>query len=177
MNVLVKDEAASTAQGKLVKKKAIDSEPRTFTFPGGRRIAGFGQRAFNPHTTAKRSQFQACDRCHPVADANAAPNQVLLDITWGFGSQRFPQRGCDVSNADLSCDPATDWTTYWLDAIQTRAGEPLVVVGHDDPRASRPLTLQEIDRMRAVVIPASHPRRTVIAPDAGTDPNWPAFSQ
>jgi hypothetical protein len=176
MNVLIKDEGASADAGRLVKKKLIEAEPRTFRFPGGRTIAGFGQRAFNPHTTVRKSQFMACDRCHPVADADAAPNQALLDITWGFGSQRFPQPGCDVSNADPSCDKATDWTTYQLDAIQTRAGEPLVAVGHDDPQVSRPLTLSEIARMKRVVLPASR-AQTPVPPDAGTDPGWPAYQQ
>lgn len=175
MTVFAKDDAASADAGVLVKKRVVDNEPRSFRLPNGQPIPGFGQRAFNPHTTARKSQFMACDRCHPVGSSTAPSNQVLLDVTWGFGSQRFPHRGCDVTNADPSCNRMTDWTTYQLDAIQTRAGTPLVAVGHDDPVVSRPLTLQEIDRMRAVVIPASR-AKTPVPPDAGADPNWPPYT-
>jgi hypothetical protein len=149
------------------------SRPREFELPDGRRIAGFGQRAFNPHTTRRKSQFMACDRCHSKGDPAAPDNQVLLDLTHGFGTQRFLQEACDVTNQDQSCDPATDWTTYALDAIQTPAGEPLVVVGHPDPLPSRPLTLEEVERMRQVIVPADPPLETAIPPGAATDPAWP----
>jgi hypothetical protein len=174
MTLLSLDEEQTQAQGKRVTKNLFESKPRSFTFPGGRTIAGFGQRAFNPHTTRKRSAFMACDRCHSVGDANAPSNEVLLDVTHGFGTQRFEEVGCDVSNADPSCDPETDFTTYQLDAIMTRAGEPLVVVGHPDPIESRVLTLQEVARMRAVVVAGNEMGfGTEIPADAATNPDWP----
>lgn len=152
----------------------FETQPRTFTFPDGRTIAGFGQRAFNPHTTRSKSPFQACDRCHTKGDPAAPDNAVLLDITYGFGTDRFMQEGCDVTNETSGCHPDEDWTTYRLDAIQTREGEPLVVVGHPDPQESRPLTLEEIDRMRAIPVPDDAPISTPIPDDAATNPFWPA---
>jgi len=152
---------------------SIRNRPRRFEFPDGRVIPGFGQRAFNPHSTRKRSQFMACDRCHTVGDPAAPDNEVLLDLTHGFGTQRFMFEACDVTNADDSCDPSTDVTTYALDAIQTRAGLPLVTVGHPDPQESRPLSLDEIARMRAVVVPADAEIRTEIPTNAHQDPTWP----
>ena len=115
----------------------------------------------------------ACDRCHSVGDPASPDNQVLLDITFGFGSQRFPQQACDVTNADDSCDPVTDTKVYQLDRIQTHEGKPEVVVGHPDPIESRPLTLEEIEKMRNVTVPEGAPYKTVIAPDALTNPHWP----
>jgi len=167
------DEEASQAAGETVKKTFFESKPRTFTFPDGRTIAGFGQRTFNPHTTRRRSQFMACDRCHTIGDPAAPTNAALLDITFGFGSKRFMQEACDVTNEDDSCDPATDFTSYPLDAIQTKEGKPLVVVGHPHPVESRPLTLDEIDRMRKVIVPDTPPYKTTIPSDATTDPDWP----
>lgn len=155
------------------KETLIDTKPRVFTFPDGRTLPGFGQRAFNPHTTRRRSQFMACDRCHSVGSADKPTNEVLLDITYGFGSERFPQEGCDVSNEDDSC-LGSDRTVYQLDAIQTRTGEPLVVVGHPDPIESRPLTLEEIGRMREVLVPESPLYSTPIPANALTDRRWPA---
>ncbi|MGB0590599.1 MAG: hypothetical protein ACPGU1_13055 [Myxococcota bacterium] len=149
------------------------SKPRTFTFDDGRTIAGFGQRTFNPHTTRRTSQFMACDRCHTQGDPEAPDNATLLDLTYGFGTQRFMEEACDVTNEDESCDPETDWTTYALDAIQTREGLPLVVPGHPFPQEMRPLSLDEIARMRAVQVPQSPPFSTEIPEDAATDPWWP----
>ncbi len=159
--------------GEMEEEVLINSEPRTFTFPDGRKIAGFGQRTYNPHTTRTRSQFMACDRCHTVGDPAAPDNAVLLDITYGFGSERFPVEACDVTNDDPSCDPETDWVTYQQDAIQTKAGEPLVAVGHPDPHESRPLTVEEIDGMRQVIVPDDIPYTTDIPADAKTNPTWP----
>ncbi len=155
--------------------EVLRSEPRTFVTPEGRKMAGFGQRAFNPHTTQRLSPFTFCDRCHTVGDPAAPDNAVLLDVSYGFGTQRFPHKACDVSNEDPSCDPETDYITYWLDAIQTREGEPLVVVGHPDPMESRPLNLEEIDRMRQVIVPEEWPYRTEIPDDAATNVNWPSY--
>ncbi len=110
-----------------------------------------------------------------MGDPAAPDNAVLLDVSYGFGTQRFPHKACDVSNEDPSCDPETDYITYWLDAIQTREGEPLVVVGHPDPMESRPLNLEEIDRMRQVIVPEEWPYRTEIPDDAATNVNWPSY--
>ncbi len=154
----------------------VHNRPRTFTFPDGRTIAAFGQRAFNPHTTRRRSVFSACDRCHSVGSADSPRNEVLLDLTHGFGTDRFLFEGCDVTNDETSCDPATDTTTYRLDAILDREGNPLVAVGHPEPQESRPLTLEEIQRMRAIVVDEDAPIRTEIPPDARTNPRWP-FAQ
>lgn len=154
---------------------SVRSSPRTFTTADGRVIPGFGQRAFDPHTTRKRSQFMACDRCHSVGDVDAPDNAVLLDITAGFGSQRFPQLGCDILNEDQSCNPGDDFTTYQLDAIQTREGESLVALTDSALTSSaRPLTLAEIEAMRRVVVPADAPLRTEIPDNAASDPTWPA---
>jgi len=171
------DAAATASSGQLVKQALIDNVPRTFTEPDGRVIAGFGQRPFNPHTTRRRSAFMACDRCHSVADAATPLNEVLLDLTHGFGTQRFIHTACDVSNADPSCDPITDVVPYALDAILQRDGRSLVAVGHDHPQPARPLTLDEILRMRQVVVPANRPLTTPLPADARTNPDWPPALQ
>ncbi|MBK6516746.1 MAG: cytochrome c3 family protein [Polyangiaceae bacterium] len=154
-----------------------DRQPRTFTFEDGRTIAGFGQRAFVPHTTRKRSAFMACDRCHSVGDPAAPENEVLLDLTHGFGTERFADTGCDVTNDDPSCDPVTDSAVFQLDALIDEAGQPLVVVGHPDPFESRPLTLFEIQAMRSVVVPDNPPMSTDIPQSAATDVTWPYFKR
>jgi hypothetical protein len=176
MTLLGVDEEKSKETGETVTKPLFANKPRTFVFPDGRKVAGFGQRTFNPHTTQKRSQFMACDRCHSVGDSGNPDNAVLLNITYGFGSQRFPQKACDVTNDDESCDEDTDSKIYQLDAIQTLEGKPLVVVGHPDPVESRPLTLGEIDQMRQVIVPEWTPYKTLITDDALTNPFWP-FAQ
>jgi hypothetical protein len=177
MTIVDADPDAEVTEGKTPKKTLVDSSPRTFTFEDGRTIAGFGQRAFNPHTTRSRSVFMACDRCHTVGNIEAPDNEVLLDITHGFGSQRFPEEACDVTKPEEGCAPDTNRTTYLLDAIQTKDGEPLVVVGHPDPIESRPLTLEEIAKMRAVIVPGDSPEHihTPIPPGAESDPSWPPF--
>ncbi|MBW2463399.1 MAG: cytochrome c3 family protein, partial [Deltaproteobacteria bacterium] len=151
----------------------IRDMPREFVDGSGRVMPGFGQRAMNPHSTRRRSQFMACDRCHSVGDPSAPDNAVLLDLTHGFGTDRFMEEACDVTNADDSCDPTTDVTTYRLDAIQTRTNESLVVVGHPDPMLSRPLNADEIMRMRTIVVAPDEEIRTEIPADAATDPWWP----
>ena len=78
-----------------------------------------------------------------------------------------------MTNEDQSCDPETDWTTYPLDAIQTRDGLPLVVPGHPFPQEMRPLSLPEIERMKAVQVPDSPPFTTEVPENASTDPWWP----
>jgi hypothetical protein len=172
MTLIAPDAEGSEREGREVKQTLFADKPRTFTFEDGRTIAGFGQRPFNPHTTQSRSQFMACDRCHSVGSVETPENKVLLDITHGFGSQRFMQEACDVTNENDSCGPE-DRTVYPLDAIINTAGEPLVVVGHPDPIEARPLNLEEIQRMRNVLVPASPLISTDIPADAATDPNWP----
>lgn len=151
----------------------LGPRPRTFTFDDGRTIPGFGQRAVNPHTTRRRSQFMACDRCHSVGSAEAPKNEVLLDITHGFGSERFPETACDYRTTEGECDVLADTLTYWLDAVMTRAGEPLVAVGQPAPGLSRVLTLAEVEAMRNVVVSADEDISTPISDDALRDPNWP----
>ena len=166
--------------GESPKKTLIANSPRAFTFEDGRTIAGFGQRAFNPHTTRRRSQFMACVRCHTVGDPANPENTILLDITHGYGSQRYPFEACDVSNTDPSCDPETDVTTYQLDQLQTKAHEPLVVVGHPDPLESRILNAEEIQRMRDVVVTRDGSEigiTTSIPADGLTNPAWPSYQR
>ncbi len=159
-------------------KPIFEDKPRTFQFDDGRTIAGFGQRAFNPHTTRRRSQFMACDRCHSVGSKESPSNELLMGLTHGFGTLRFLQEGCDVTNADDSCGPA-DRKVYALDALMTEAGDPLVVVGHPDPEESRVLTLDEVQKMRDVVLPDDDTAierifKTEIPWNAGVDYRWPA---
>ena len=119
----------------------------------------------------------ACDRCHTVGDPEAPDNELLLDISHGFGSKRFPEEACDVTRPEAGCEPGMNRTTYQLDAIQTRDGDPLVAVGHPDPIESRPLTLEEIAKMRAVIVPGDSPEHihTPIPEGAESDPFWPPF--
>lgn len=150
-------------------------QPRTFIDPDtGVRRPGFGQRPFNPHTTRKKSAFSACDRCHPVGSRETPSNAVLLDISYGFGSRRFPFDGCDISGAAPDCTPTstTPKKRYWLDAIQTRDFEPLVVVGHPDPTPARPLNREEVSRMRDIVL-STDQASTPIWDDAVSNPRWP----
>jgi hypothetical protein len=168
----VYDEVVGDPTQPATKQPLYETKPRTFVRPDGTKMAGFGQRAFNPHTTRRKSQFMACDRCHTKGDPESPDNEVLLDITHGFGSNRYPQEGCDVTNEDDSCDE-NDRTVYQLDAIQKKDGTPLVVIGHPDPLESRPLNLEEIAAMRAVLVPDDAPYSTPEAVDAFTNPNWP----
>jgi hypothetical protein len=161
MNLEVPDPANPGATKFLFKKK-----PRTFEMEDGRKIAGFGQRAFNPHTTRSRSQFMACDRCHSVGSAENPKNKALLDLTFGYGTRRVGEYACDVTNEDDSCKEPEDYTTYQLDAVQTRDGKPLVVVGHSTPEESRVLSTEEIERMKKVVVPDWAPFKTDIPNEA-----------
>ncbi|MCA9517141.1 MAG: hypothetical protein KC635_19505, partial [Myxococcales bacterium] len=140
--------------------------PRAFTTDDGRVIAGFGQRAVSPHTIQRTSQLGNCDRCHAVGSAADPENAALLDLTYGFGTDRFDVVACPPGD-DAPCDDlAADGVTYRLDAVVDREGRPLVAVGHG---TSRPLTLAEMARMRAVVVPAETP----VPDDAREDPAWP----
>lgn len=151
----------------------FSSKPRTTALPDGRTIAGFGQRPIDPHTTRRRSAFMACDRCHSVGDPAAPENDALLRITFGFGTERFPQAACDVTNEDKSCNIASDFVSYRLDAVQTEAHETLVVPEGLGPDTARPLNGEEVAKMRAVVVPAAPPLSTPTSEKALTDPRWP----
>lgn len=148
---------------------AFAMAPRSLADAAGARHPSFGQRPIDPHTTRKASPFSACDRCHATAPDRAEappPNEALLDLTHGFGTRRFDLSACDLA-ADPSCGPAAPATTYPLDAVIARDGSPLVVIGHRDVR---PLGLDEIARMRAIVVEATTP----IPADARTDRRFPA---
>ncbi len=147
--------ALSTPAGRMLMtllQPGTDGEP----VPVFERVPrGFGQRALDPHTTRRVSQFMACDRCHSTGSAEDPDNRALLDLTHGFGSERFVVDG------------------RRLDAVIDRNGTALVVVGHPEPEPSAPLRLEEIGRMRAVVVPADAPWSTDIPEGADADPSWP----
>ena len=160
MSVTIPD-VTQTGQAKTL----FENRPRTFVNQNGEAKLGFGQRPVDPHTTQKRSTFMACDRCHAVGSAEAPKNKVLLDITHGFGSQRFPFKSCDATSTKPCAETEK---IYQLDAIINEQGEPLVV-SQPQPKATRPLTLEEISRMRKIVVPGT----TEIPENAATDPFWP----
>ena len=162
------DELADGTKGPVV-----ENSPRVFTDVNGHVMAGFGQRTVDPHTTQRRSQFMACDRCHSSGSTAAPTNQVLLDITFGFGSDRYLFDACDIEVQGTRCEPGAASKTYRMDAIQTREGKPLVVVGHEGAEVSRPLTLEEIQRMRDILVPDDALLSTEIPEDANTNPFWP----
>ena len=99
----------------------VDSRARSRFGNDGRPT--FGQRTFQPHTIQRRSQFELCDRCH-IRDDGA--NLEMVRQTVGFGTDRY------LVTDDLG-------NTYRLDAILDDAGDPLVLIGHDEPQVSRPL--------------------------------------
>ncbi len=152
----------------------FENKPRARMVPPGRMSVGFGQRAVDPHTTRKRSQFMACDRCHTQGDLADPDNKVLLDLTHGYGTERFVETGCDPTNDDESCGPE-DQRDYRLDAVHDLNHEAQVIVGHRYPSESRPLTADEINAMRAIVVPDDAPLSTEIPDAAATNPRWPAF--
>ena len=78
-----------------------------------------------------------CERCHTVP--GDAANAERFDQVVGFGTDRYIETDGNGVN-------------WRLDQVQTRDGEPTVLIGHDEPIKSRPLTLEEIERMRAVEI-------------------------
>jgi len=165
-----------TEQQGVATRVLFGKQPRTWTDPDtGRTFAAFGQRPVDPHTTRRVSPYQACDRCHTVGDPAAPDNAALLDITHGFGSQRFPYTGCDVTNADDTCDEVLDTMLYQRDAVIDAAGNPLVVIGQPNNglTPARPLTLEEIDAMRAVTVEAQTP----VPEGAESDPSFPGAPQ
>ena len=140
-------------------------QPRHFQKQGSPARAGFGQRPIDPHTTQLTSPFMACDRCHSTGNETAPDNQILLDITHGFGSKRFPYEAPHF----LTGQPHT----YYLDAIQSKDGLPLTVMEHHGTFKARPLNQQEIQAMRRIVVSPKDWPPTPIPPDAATNPDWP----
>jgi hypothetical protein len=124
----------------------FEDAPRSLPGPSASgRVPSFGQRTVDPHTTRRASPFSRCERCHTQGDG---ANDAVLDVTHGFGSERVWVEACDVAR-DGSCGPNAPRTTYALDAVIAPDGVPLVVPGHG---ASRPLSLEEIDRMRSIAV-------------------------
>jgi len=149
---------------------AFTMVPRAMPTAEGHRLA-FGQRPIDPHTTRRTSRFAACDRCHAtLPDGTGVPaNQPLLDLTYGFGTHRFDVLACalEASPEAGECGPDATRTPYALDALMARDGTPLVLIGHANVR---PLSLEEVDRLRRIEVPATTP----IPPDAMTNRSWPA---
>jgi hypothetical protein len=112
----------------------IDNEVRT----GPKGELGFGHRAFSPHTIQRWSPWMRCDRCHMVQDTHE--NAETVNVTIGLGSDRY-----------IETDGAGN--QYRLDQILDEDYEPLVLVGHDEPSVSRPLTKEIIERMLSVEVP------------------------
>lgn len=151
-------------------KVTVLNAPRSRLDAEGAVEVTFGQRAIHPHTVRRRSAFMACDRCHSVGDPAAPSNKVLLDLTHGFGTQRYPQQACDIEDAGMEgCVEGGPARTFQLDAVIAADGSSLVEMAPP----SRPLTLDEIDAMRAVTVPADAELSTPIPLGAGFEPGWP----
>jgi hypothetical protein len=152
-------------------KVTFERHPRRFINAEGTAVAGFGQRPIDPHTTVRRSQFMACDRCHSIGTSDNPPNEALLDITHGFGSERFPYEACAVGE---TCTDAVGRVTYQLDAVLQKNGESLIVSDPASVFGGTPLTMDEIEAMRAVVLDGSEGPSTPIPAGARSDPGFPA---
>ena len=100
---------------------------------------GHGQRTFNPHTIRRWSPWMRCDRCHLVEDTHE--NQELVNITVGLGSDRYPETD---GNGQI----------WYLDRIINEDYEAQVLVGHEEPKLSGPLSREVVERMMAVEVPA-----------------------
>lgn len=98
---------------------------------------GMGQRAFPPHTVRRTTNFMACRSCHPVR--GTAENMDILAQRIGLGSDQFLE---EDGNGNV-------WA---LDQLLTEDFEPTVLVGHDDPVESRPLTSEIIENMLSVEV-------------------------
>ncbi len=159
------------APGGAAEHRYVARSPRAFPAGGGAVRPGFGQRPIDPHTTRRVSAFMACDRCHSEGDAEAPDNEALLDLTHGFGTERFVVETCDVAAAP-GCEAGAPTKAHRLDAVQTRTGEALVVPATLGPEAARPLTFEEIGRMRAIGVPADAWPRTE-PPQSSGDTRWP----
>ena len=112
----------------------IDNQVRTG--PNGE--IGHGHRAFSPHTIRRWSPFMRCDRCHLIEGTHE--NADLVNITIGLGSDRYIETDGDGNE-------------YRLDQIIDENYDPLVLVGHDEPAVSQPLTKEIIERMLSVEVP------------------------
>lgn len=102
---------------------------------------GMGHRAFSPHTTARVTRFQACTTCHPVEGTGENMDALM---------QVVGQGGADP--ALVTEDGAG--VPWRLDALMDDEFNPEVLVGHDLPFESRPLTPSIIDSMLSVEVPA-----------------------
>jgi hypothetical protein len=107
---------------------------------GANGAPGMGHRAIHPHTVQAKSPWSACDRCHPVEGTGANLPQVMQ--TLGFGSDQFLFE--DGAGQVWALDRLITPDTY----------EPTVLVGHDEPRESRPLTSDTIQRVLGVEVRA-----------------------
>jgi hypothetical protein len=103
--------------------------------PGG--SPGMGHRAFPPHTVQRVTPFMPCRMCHPIRDT--AENLPLLMQRVGLGSDQFLEEDGDGK-------------VWALDQVLTEDFDPTVLVGHDEPFESRPLTSEIINRMLSVEV-------------------------
>jgi hypothetical protein len=136
---------ATNGDGELV----IDKKVRT----GPRGEVGHGQRAFAPHTTQKNSPFMQCTRCHP-ADENFSNLELVMQAI-GQGSNRFLETdGAGrvwALDRYVSESPDHELGTFW--SYEEPAERLLeVLIGHDLPKKSRPLSPEMIQRMLNVNI-------------------------
>jgi len=115
-------------------EKLIDKEVRR----GPNGDVGFGHRTFNPHTIRRWSPFMRCDRCHLVEGTHE--NQEQVNQVMGLGTDRY-------------IETDGQGKAWRLDQIVSEDNEVMVLVGHDEPNVSRPLTPEIMDRMLAVEVP------------------------
>ncbi len=108
-------------------KKVINKQVRR----GPQGQIGHGHRAFSPHTIRKWSPFMGCARCHLREDGK---NKTKIDLAVGFGTDRF-----------LETDG--NGKTWRLDQVQDRNFKPVVLIGHNEPKKSTPLTAAIVKRM------------------------------
>lgn len=119
----------------------INKQVRTGPMRNGERLKpnGMGHRAYHPHTVQRWSPFMRCQRCHTLP--GDAANAERFDQVVGFGTDRYVETDGD----------GQEWR---LDQVQDRDGEAVVLIGHDNPVSSRPLSLETIERMRSVEVNA-----------------------
>ena len=98
---------------------------------------GNGHRAFPPHTVRRETPFMACRMCHPIR--GTAENMDILAQRVGLGSDQFLEEDGDGN-------------VWALDQTLTDEFEPTVLVGHDEPIESRPLTSEIIENMLSVEV-------------------------
>ncbi len=115
-------------------EKIIDFKVRTG--PNGE--PGMGQRGFPPHTVRRNTAWAACTMCHLKEDGS---NEARVNETVGFGTDRFIET--DGAGKEWILDRIVNPDTF----------ESEVLVGHDEPFKSRPLSGEEIGRMKAVKVP------------------------